>query len=116
MATKAEVRDRAATDLGILRLGQALQSQDVTRIENAYAEVHAMLVDEGLAVWAYASEVPDAIVQPVVSLIADNCLNTYGVSEIRYQRIKLEASGAMAKIRKFVEPDNVTDNAEPDNF
>lgn len=116
MATQSEVRDRAAVDLGILRLGQSLQSQDATRITEGYAEVYAMLVDEGLAVWAMSSEVPDAIVQPVVSLVADNCLNSYGVSEIRYQRIKLEAANAITKIRKFVEPDNVTDNSEPDNF
>lgn len=116
MATQAEIRDRAANDLGILRLGQSLSAENATRIEEGYAEVYAMLVDQGLAVWAIANEVPDAIVQPVVSLVAENCLNTYGVSDVRYQRIKLEASQAEKKIRIFVENDEVLPQSEPENF
>jgi len=116
MATQAEIRDRAANDLGILRLGQSLSAENATRITEAYTEVHAMLADLGLAVWAIANEVPDAIVQPVVSLVAENCLNTYGVSDTRYQRIKLEASQAEKKIRIFVENDEVLPQSEPENF
>lgn len=52
MATKAETRDRAATDLGILRLNQSLQHQDKVRVEAGYDEVHADLKEEGLATWA----------------------------------------------------------------
>ena len=43
MATKTDIRDRAGSDLGLLRLGQSLQSQDATRITSAIDEVYADL-------------------------------------------------------------------------
>lgn len=109
MATKAEIRDRAANDLGILRLGQSLQHQDKVRIESAYDEVYEELKDEGLAIWASTAEVPTKLVRHVVALVADNCLSTYGVNEARFARIKLAAGqdGETAKraIRKNITPE-----------
>ena len=104
MATKAELRDRAANDLGLLRLGQSLQSQDTTRIESAYAEVYADLKTEGLNVWASTGTCPTELTPHVAALIADNCLNTYGVSPARYQRIKIAAGRAKPEIRRLVTP------------
>jgi hypothetical protein len=114
MATKAEVRNRAANDLGLLRLNQDLQAQDVTRIEAGYDEVYAQLKKEGLAIWASTAEVPDELVPHMVALVADNCLATYGVSPERFQRIKSSSIPAMREIRKLTAPhypslDNPTD-------
>jgi hypothetical protein len=109
MATKAQVRDRAANDLGLLRLNQSLQAQDATRIESAYTEVYAQLKAEGMALWSSTADIPSAVVPYIVALMADNCLGTYGVSPERYQRIKLAAGddGEIAKraIRKYLSPD-----------
>lgn len=102
MATKAEIRDRAASDLGRLRLGQSLQNQDKVRIEAAYDEVYDALKDEGLTIWASDGEVPTRCVPHVVALVADNCLNTYGVSPERFQRIKMAVANAEREIRRFV--------------
>lgn len=77
MATEAEVRDRAANDLGMLRLGQSLQNQDKVRIETAYDEVYEQLKEEGLATWASDGSIPTKLVPHVAILIAHNCLNTY---------------------------------------
>ncbi len=105
----ANVVNRAANDLGLLRLGQSLQSQDQTRIEEAYNEVYAQLKEEGLANWASTDNVPNEILPYVACLMADNCLSTYAVSDSRYQRIKVEAGpeGEAAKraIRKYVTPE-----------
>jgi len=91
MATKAEVRNRAASDLGLRRLGQALQDQNKVRIEEAYDEVYADLKVEGLATWTSTGAIPAEVVPHVVALVADNCLGTYGVSIDRYNRIKAVA-------------------------
>ena len=119
MATKAQVRDRAAGELGILRLGQSLQHQDKVRIEAAYDEVYEALKDEGLAIWASTAEVPTKLVPHVVALVADNCLNNYGVSIERYNRIKLAAGtdGEIAKraIRKNITPEYESTD-EPTDF
>lgn len=102
MATKAELRDRAANDLGLLRLGQSLQAQDTTRIESAFDEVYADLKTDGLNVWASTASCPVELVPHVVALIADNCLNTYGVSPARYQRIKIASGNAKREMRRLI--------------
>ena len=114
MATKAQVRDRAAADLGILRLNQSLQSQDTTRIEAAYDEVYAQLKKDGLAVWASTAAVPDEITPHMAALVADNCLGTYGVSPERFQRIKSASLGAKREIRALVAPDYVSQDEATD--
>lgn len=118
MATVAEIRDRAANDLGILRLGQSLQSQDSTRITSGYNEVYQQLKVDGLATWTSSGDVPTELVPHVVVLVAHNCLNAYGVAPERYQRI-INASGvdgekAKKEIKKLVtsyqpSQDNATD-------
>ena len=88
MATVAEIRDRAAQDLGIVRIGQSLQAQDAARIEAAYNEVYAQLKAYGVAMWTSTGDIPTSVVPLVSSLICDNCLSTYKVSENVYIRIK----------------------------
>lgn len=105
MATKAELRDRAATDLGLLRLGQSLQNQDKVRIESGFDEIYADLKTEGLNVWASTGSCPVELTPHVVSLIADNCLNTYSVSPERYNRIKLASGMAKREIRRLITPE-----------
>jgi hypothetical protein len=105
--TKAQIRDRVANDLGILALGQSLQSQDVHRIEQAYNEVYDDLKENGLAIWALTDVVPDKVVPHIVALIAFNCLNTYGVSNDRYIRIKANYDIAEKKIRELVSSEYV---------
>lgn len=111
MTSASGIRDRAANDLGLLRLGQALQDQDKTRIESAYDEVYAQLKNEGLATWASTADVPDDLVPHVVALVAQNCLSTYGVSNDRYTRITNSSSSALREIRKLV-AQNTSDQCE----
>ena len=113
MTPYEQIRDRAGADLGILRLNQQLQDQDKVRSESAYKEVYAQLKKEGLATWPYDENVPDEVVPYVVSLVAENCLATYGVSDKRYQRIKVEAARAMAEIRKNLAIDYVSEDPLP---
>jgi len=114
MATKAEIRNRAATDLGILRLNQALQAQDAKRVGTAYDEVHADLKKDGLASWPSNGSCPTELTPFVVALVADNCLNTYGVSIERFNRIRAAAGPlgrgevAKAEIRRLVAQDFVS--------
>ena len=108
MATKSEVRDRAANDLGILQLGQVLQSQDAARISSAYDEVYAQLKKDGFAVWASTASVPNEITPHMAALVADNCLGVYGVSNDRFNRIKLAAIDGKREIRKYATQDYIS--------
>lgn len=102
MATIAEVRDRAANDLGLLRVGQSLQAQDNTRITAAYNEVYAHLKNDGLATWTSTGDIPTELVPHVVAYVAQNCLNTYSVSLDRYQRILNSVVIATKELPKLV--------------
>ena len=115
MATAAEIRDRAANDLGVMRLGQSLQYQDQVRIEAAYAEVYAQLKTKGEAIWASDGDVPDELTPHVAALIAENCLQTYSVSTERYQRIKIEANKARRDIPMYTTPEH-EDGEDPTDY
>ncbi len=91
MATKADIRQRVGEDLGLVPMGQALESQHATRIDTAYDEVYARLKEEGLATWASTGSVPDKLVPYVALLIEEKLLISYSVPDARYQRIKAEA-------------------------
>lgn len=112
MATKSEVRNKAASMLGILRLNQSLQDQDATRIEEAYDEVYEDLKKEGIATWASTAEVPTAVVPHMVAYVAYNCLSTYNVPVDKYNRILnkagLNGDNAKREIRRLVNPQYVS--------
>ncbi len=114
MATIAEVRDRAANDLGMLRLGQSLQSQDSTRITTAYNEVYQQLKTDGLATWTSTGAIPTELVPHVVAMVAENCLNTYGVSAERYQRIKLAVAAAEKQLPRLINNSGISEDAAVD--
>lgn len=103
-STKAEVRDIAATELGILRLGQSLQSQDQVELERRYDEVFADLKEEGLATWASTASVPAELVPHVAALVAYSAADVYGISPARYQRIAAKAAAARPSIARLVTP------------
>jgi len=114
--SKTEIINRAATDyLGILMLGQSLQSQDFTRIKQAYNEVYAYLKTKNLVTWVSSGNVPAKLVPYVVVMVANNSLSTYGVSQDRLLRIKTDFSLAESKIRELVLPEQIS-QAQPNNF
>lgn len=91
MATKADIRNRAAESLGILPIGQALENQYKTRIDTGYGEVYAVLKEEGIAYWSISADVPEKFAPAVISLVARNCL-TLGTTTTRRDLI-LNAAG-----------------------
>lgn len=105
--SKAEIRDRAANELGILTLGQSLQAQDAQRIEQAYDEVYDYLDGQGLAIWAISDSVPDKVCPYVIAMVAFNCADGYGISQERNQRITAKFTIAEKKIRELVLPEYV---------
>lgn len=87
MATKAEVRQRVGEDLGIVPIGQDLESQDQTRIDTGIDEAFALLKERGLAAWASTGEVPDKAVPHFCLLVEFMLLVSYSVPDSRYVRI-----------------------------
>lgn len=99
MASKDEAQQLAAELLGIIAIGQSIESPHDTRMEEAYNEVYAELQVLALPVWATTEEMPDEVTPHFVGLMAHNKLNLYSVSDSRYQRIinQTGANGERAK-------------------
>ena len=101
MATKADIRNRAAESLGVLPIGQALENQYKTRIDDAYAEVYAELKEEGLAYWSENSDIPAKFVPYVAALVANNALIVINTTNTRADRIEARAFIATRRIREL---------------
>lgn len=104
MATVDELHDRVGNMLGILPLGQALESQDKARITTQYLEVYADLKDDSLAAWAVAGAVPAKVTPWVVALVAWHLIPEYGVSVERERRITEKAAAAKDQIARRIQP------------
>lgn len=109
MATKAEIRQIVAEDLLIVPIGQTIESQDQTRIDDTFDAVYERLKIKGLATWASTAEVPTELVPFFALMMEEKLLIPYSVPDARYQRIKLEAGPngetAMANLAELVVPE-----------
>ena len=115
MATSAEIRDMAATRLGILSEGNALQSNHSSDLDQAYVEVYAQLAAKNLTVWDSDEDIPDEYAGHVVDLVAMARVNDYGIPNDRYSRILNSASVALREIKELQTSD-AFDTPTPDYF
>jgi len=102
MASAATIRNKAAKKLGLLGTGQTLQSAISADLDAAYTEVRAELEELGIMLWGAADAVPDALVGPMVSLVAGARVNEYSVPNDRYQRVMADAVQAEGRIRAII--------------
>jgi len=91
MATKAEVRQQVGEDLGLVPIGQNLESQDQLRIDATYAQVYGRLKEQGLAAWPILGPIPDQLVPAFCLLMEQKLLTSYSVPDNRYIRINTDA-------------------------
>jgi len=109
MATKAEMRQRVAEELSLTPVGEAIASQDATRIDATYSEVYERLKEEGLAYWASSAGVPTKVVPYYALMMEEKLARAYGTSDARYQRILSlagqDGDAAMMKIARLLRPD-----------
>lgn len=104
MATKAEVRQRVGEELGLVPIGQDLESQDQARIDATFDEQYERIKEKGLAAWPAAGPVPTRMVPYFCLLMEEKLLTSYSVPESRNLRIKQDAgdNGELA-LRRLAE-------------
>jgi hypothetical protein len=115
MATPAQIRNRAATMLGILGEGETLPSYESNDLTNSYNEVFAQLLAKNMTVWDLADDVPDEFVPHVVALVAAGRMNDYAIPDSRYARIGLSAAAAPLEIKEL-QSEDVYVTPTPDYF
>jgi len=102
MATKAQIRDRAATMLGILGEGQTLPSYESNDMTESYEEVYAQLSRKKSLSWGPDEDVPPEYVSSVVVLVAYNRAFDYPIPEERFKRINFLWSNALLEIKELI--------------
>jgi hypothetical protein len=115
MATAAQIRERAATRLGILGEGETLPSYETADMDASYVEIYAQLGALSLAVWDYDEDVPDEYTTHVITLVAYNRANDYSISNDRYARIAADNQAAIPAIRELQTNDAIQQD-QPDYF
>lgn len=119
MATKAEILQNVGEDLGLVPIGQALESQDQNRISTTFDQVYKRLEEKELATWAFSGEVPDKVVPYFVLMMLEKLLVSYSVPDSRFIRIKNDAGEngktALLNIAELVVPVYVSTD-EPTDF
>lgn len=118
MTTKAEAVQLTAELMKLVPVGQALQSQDDARIQNAYDWVYSTLENKGLAMWASDGSMPTEVTPYFTSFMAFYALNYFGVSQETYQKIILlsgaDGANSIRELSSLLRPaivsaDNPTD-------
>lgn len=80
MATKADVRNQALEELGVLRAGADASPDDAAQVERRIERLHEEYVDNGLVAFTLAS-IPAAAVDPFAILVAASCWRAYNGEE-----------------------------------
>lgn len=118
MGTAEELRQRVGENLALVPIGQDLEAQDVARIDAAYAEIYERLKKKGLAVWAFANDIPTHLFPYVSLMMEEKLLTSYSVPDARYQRIKNDAGPdgmmAQAKLAELAFPEYESTSEETD--
>lgn len=102
MAALADVYNKALRKLGLLRYGQTASSELTDDITDAYTELYQRLDEENLVTWTTTGAVPDQYVWIIVTLLAAQRANEYGIPNDRYKRIMGESAGAMRELRRLI--------------
>jgi hypothetical protein len=118
MTSRTEAKQLAGERLKIVPIGQPMQAQHDTRMGEAYDEVYAQLQVKGLAVWDSTGEMPDELSPYFVTLMAQNKMEIYTVSDPLYQRITFKAGPdgekAIGNIRNLVNGSYISEDEQTD--
>lgn len=102
MTTQAQIIKRALVRAGVIAYDATPTDAQKNQAEVVLLSTHEDLVDSNLVSWEL-SDIPSAMVNPLVSVLAKEISDDFGVSSERYQRITLAANQGMDRIMTYNE-------------
>ncbi|MCP4365423.1 MAG: hypothetical protein GY800_09025 [Planctomycetes bacterium] len=92
--TLDQISERVLRKLGRLPLGQVMDADQAQQVKDAYAELYAELLNDGIMEWVETDDIPDYAVSSIISMLLANLADDFGVpnqwaSNYEYFRIKL---------------------------
>ena len=98
MPTKAEIRNKTLKRLRVLEEGETPTNEVIADVEEAYDELHAYLETKNATTWDSDEDIPDDATRSVVAMLAASLADEFIVDEQRYQRLQMEAGGALTRL------------------
>lgn len=108
METLLSVKQKAFRRIGVLGAGQTMSGDQDVQATTAYNSIYDRLLSQELVGWAKASDIPDEFVESVVSLLAFELADEYGISDSRWQRLQYRAGLAIPELRTLIFPNYVS--------
>jgi hypothetical protein len=102
MATAGEIVHKAAKRMGLYATGQTLRSEIADDLTAAYAEVYAQLDKKEIVVWDFDADVPDELIDDVVTLVCYSRVDEYSIPDDKYRRIVSKVKNAIPNIRALL--------------
>lgn len=79
--TKAELAAAVLRDLGIVDALSSPSAADSAFVIQKYEDAYAYYEDLGLTYWTDTDDIPSAVFAMLVDLIANRCMNAFGVAQ-----------------------------------
>ncbi len=93
MATKTQAGKKALEKLRVIEEDGTPSTDATNDIEAAYDELHPWLLSKSAVNWDVDEDIPDESVRSIVTILAATMADDFGVDEMRYQRLQIEAYG-----------------------
>ena len=116
MATKSQVRNKALKKIRVLEEGETPTNEVIADVESTYDDLHAYLGTENATTWDIDEEIPDEATRYVVTMLAFDIADDFGVDEIRYGRLKAERDLALAQLIELASSNYVSRTVAADYF
>lgn len=122
MATLTSIRKEVLKELGVIGYGQTVtaNNDEDTAVATRYTQWHALASEKNIVYWGDTDPVPDEAANPVISIIADECVNMfskdYPISERRIFDLKQKRIQAEKDLRLLNNIDYQSSETEFEDF
>ena len=114
--TKAQIAEKVLQKLGILESGETVDSDDQDIVTDKYDSIYGVLAADDKVSWGSGDDIPTEAVTSIVSIVANDCLSEFIVSQDKQMIVERDYNRAMANLRKLDYVDYVPEETEPHYF
>ena len=107
--TKAEIAEKGLQKLGVLESGETVDSADQTIVEDVYDSTYKILAAQDLVSWGSGDDIPTEAVNPIVFIVAENCLTEFIIPQDKQMLVIRGAEKAMGQLKMLEFVDYVPD-------
>ena len=114
MATKNELAIKVLQKLGVAEAGETPSTDDTGIVEDKYDSRYKVLAAKDLVSWGSGDDIPTEAVEPVTSIVANDCLSEFIIPQDKQGIIARDANQGLIDLLTLEYVDYVPE--EPENY